>query len=298
MTRKARLFALAVGGAFLLAGAGYCLYVSATTTGLLPRETGLLSFILFLLSVLATWLLSHVYASLTNRELIEEKLNTIAVQSSEKILNLSVQIWRVEQFLATALEDVEAEIGGDEGAAKTLKDRVVGAGCLLRSLRSTNNTFLSDWKGIVSPGVKQEIESQVRAQADIINAYEEIDQARAEKLVAADDETKHRIDQVLRRIEEQKAQLPVAVAPDRFTSPFPAVATTQHPDTSTPEKADGYLELTVLRPVFTVTGSGKFIPNMGSKPVVYAELESSPPGSPGIQVRAGTGTNFDFNVHL
>ncbi|MDR7118644.1 PIN-like domain-containing protein [Caulobacter sp. BE254] len=60
----------------------------------------------------------------------------------------------------------------------------------------------------------------------------------------------------------------------------------------------GILEIELLRPVHMMTGSGAFDPHMDSVPEVNVEVISSPIGAPELQVRAATGTKYDFNVHM
>lgn len=298
MMKHIRLVALGFAGLMLLGGAGYSLYLTATLTEITARESALLSVLLFILSVLATWFFSHIYGLLVSRASLEEKIDTIAVQSSEKIMNLSTQLWRLEQFASSAVDDAHDEEDGAR-VALLLENRLFAISHLARSIRSSNNTFLSDWKGVVSPAVKQEIENQAKSQADIINAYAEIDEARAGRSALTDElAITPRIEAALKRIEEQKAQLPAAVTPDRPATVAPAVAAVQHSENATDRKAEGTIDLHVLRPVYTVTGSGRFIPELAQVMGIWVELISSPDPSIEIAVRAGSGTTFDFNVHL
>lgn len=78
----------------------------------------------------------------------------------------------------------------------------------------------------------------------------------------------------------------------------PAVAAEQTAETATSSLQVGQLKMRLLRPVYTATGSGRLDPTMDEAPKVWVDLLSRPDGAPPIRVRAGTGTTFDFNVHL
>lgn len=60
----------------------------------------------------------------------------------------------------------------------------------------------------------------------------------------------------------------------------------------------GTLSLDLRRAVKSFTVSGHFTPNLKSSPTLKTRLQSAPPGMPHFKIGAGTGTNFDFNVHI
>ncbi|OAZ75688.1 hypothetical protein SRCM100623_00361 [Acetobacter pasteurianus] len=60
----------------------------------------------------------------------------------------------------------------------------------------------------------------------------------------------------------------------------------------------GVLSINLSRKLVLMTGSGSFEPEMNSVPHVKVVLLSKPEGCPPVHVAAGTGTNFDFNVHI
>ena len=61
---------------------------------------------------------------------------------------------------------------------------------------------------------------------------------------------------------------------------------------------EGILVLNLKRPVKTLTGRGQFDPPMYNSPVISVKLTSSPAKSRKYKLRAGTGTNCDFNLHV
>lgn len=60
----------------------------------------------------------------------------------------------------------------------------------------------------------------------------------------------------------------------------------------------GELIVRLRRPVRNFTGSGHFNPVMYTAPALHVELISAPNELPSCTVGAGTGTNFDFNIHV
>ena len=67
---------------------------------------------------------------------------------------------------------------------------------------------------------------------------------------------------------------------------------------ATPDENRGTLEIELLREVRNVTASGRLDPRMSGVPEVAATVTSAPSGCPRLDVHGGTGTVFDFNVHL
>lgn len=64
------------------------------------------------------------------------------------------------------------------------------------------------------------------------------------------------------------------------------------------EHNTGELIVRLRRPVRNFTGSGHFTPVMDGSPEVSVELVSAPSELPSCSIGAGTGTNYDFNIHI
>jgi len=67
---------------------------------------------------------------------------------------------------------------------------------------------------------------------------------------------------------------------------------------STGDYHNGELTVRLRRPVKNFTGSGHFDPVMDGAPEVSATLISAPSELPNFSIGAGTGTNYDFNIHI
>jgi len=72
----------------------------------------------------------------------------------------------------------------------------------------------------------------------------------------------------------------------------------QRVQTNTESKHEGVLILNLRRPVRNLTGSGHFDPYMHDIPSLTAVLIDAPSDLPQTKIGAGTGTNYDFNLHL
>ncbi|MBS4050815.1 MAG: hypothetical protein KGZ69_06390 [Methylomonas sp.] len=61
---------------------------------------------------------------------------------------------------------------------------------------------------------------------------------------------------------------------------------------------EGILVVNLQRPVKNLTGSGYFEPYMHNAPAMTVTLTSAPDELGQYKLRAGTGTNYDFNLHI
>ena len=280
-----------------LTGAGYCVYQLVSEPNLTQRESGLIGFLIAILTFGGSWLIAHVYAVTSSKETGEKMIDTIALQSSEKIVNLSTQLWRLERFFQETIADASMETD-PERSVLVFGNRVHSGLHTIRGLRAENNTFLSDWKGVVSAGVREEIATQVGAMSDIIEGYQEIDEART-SIDGEDPQNEQRLERAYEMIDRGKKILPATLRGQvGGSAPLPGVATGQTITAATERIQEGTLELRILRPLFSVTGSGKLKPPMATPPRIKVKLRQKPPGTGDIRISVGAGTTFDFNVHL
>jgi hypothetical protein len=262
------------------------------------RENSFLTVIITILTTIASWIMSHHFASLTTADLeakTQEKIDTVASQSSEKILNLSKQLFEIQLFLEEAV-DIARDQDNVMAANATFAHRSESAAKMLYLLRSSNDTFTSDWIGVVSTDVAKRIDELKKAQSDIFRGMESVRQESRPELAPQHDAGAG-LYRELTRLSEDAARLPDAIRPDIR---IPAATVSQHITTSSQRHQEGILAITVLRPVFTVTGSGKLSPEMPTVPRMVARVQSTPEGQtiPEFGVHSGTGTRHDFHVHM
>ncbi|WP_140162494.1 PIN-like domain-containing protein [Billgrantia desiderata] len=72
----------------------------------------------------------------------------------------------------------------------------------------------------------------------------------------------------------------------------------QNIELSTENHNAGQIVLRLRRPVANFTGSGHFDPVLECAPDVSVDLVSAPANTPPCIVKSGTGTNYDFNIHV
>lgn len=159
-------------------------------TELSNRETTLLGTVLTLLSVAIGWGVSHYYATQDKRAAIEEirefeqrNLRTYALKAAEKVTNLSKELNRLSGYLQEELQYTGYRNSEEELFAK--EERIESAIHMLGSLRSINDTSLSDWQGVIGEELEQQRESEkeqaeaLRELSDRLTALEHAPASRA-----------------------------------------------------------------------------------------------------------------------
>lgn len=149
-------------------------------------EISLSTVLLTLLSIVATWVVAHVYAKYQRRNEIEElnnihekSLRTYALKAAEKVTNLSRELDRLSDYLS---QYIEGEDEDDlEIVLRVRDERVLGAVHIVRMLRSVNDGALSDWEGVIGEELSQkrdeeEAKEEEREQQakEIIDAVEQL----------------------------------------------------------------------------------------------------------------------------
>ena len=284
-----------------LAGSGYLIWMAGNRAVPSSREAFLLNLLLFILSSTLAGILGLVYAKIS----ASERADTIAKSSTEKMVHLSLQLQRLVFFLRDTQSIAEQELTIDAPAAlHAYRHRIESAATMAASLAASNEAFRNDWLGIASVGARRAIEEKyqdLREYLQDAETYEKL-QEQSEAATGTDDQGKlaERLEKLEQKMMQATKKLPMQAIPFRAVSNVRAVATTQETTVTTPDTQTGRLRISVLRPVFLATGSGRLTPNMPSKPWVKARLVSCPEGlNPwSVICSAGAGTTFDFSVHL
>lgn len=153
--------------------AGILLCISIITfSELSSRESGILSLLLTILSVIASWLLAKLYGESQHRQAIEEvkemhndKIRTFALKAAEKVNNLSEQINRLSIFLEEELSSDAHECDRDSLRAK--EERIESAIHILSMLKSVNDTSLSDWHGVIDEEIVGQREAREEREEEL-----------------------------------------------------------------------------------------------------------------------------------
>ena len=262
-----------------------------------PRENAFLTIIVTILTTVVSWIMSQQSASQSHKELeakTQEKIDTVAYQSSEKILNLSKQLFEIQRFIDETI-DVADECESVIATNFTYRHRSDATAKMCSLLRSSNDTFTSDWIGVVSNEIAKRIEDQKRAQSEIFRGLESVRQGTKEE--ASGSENAEGLVRELNRLSNEASSLPESIRPDIR---IPAVSVAQEITLASETIQTGFLTLTVMRPLYKTLGTGRLSPLMSAPPHMSVRLESSPAGVelPPIGIHSATGTRHDFHVHV
>ena len=154
-----------------VAGIAWCFY-SITQKDLTSREYGFLSFILTILSILATWLVSHFYSEFQRNRAVQEvqdlsqaNLLTYARKAAEKVNNLSNELNRLALYLRQELDDQDYE--SPQEALRSREERLESAVYMIAALKSVNDTALSDWRGVIGDELEEQQEERLEREKEL-----------------------------------------------------------------------------------------------------------------------------------
>lgn len=165
-----KIFLTSVIVLFVVGVIGILIYLS--TGELTTRETGLLSTILTILSVIAAWVVSHYYSTSSHRQAIEEvktthqeNLQTYALKAAEKVTNLSNQLNKLSIYLEEEIENTEYETV--EESLRSREERLHSAIHMIGMLKSINDTSLSDWQGVIGEQLEEQREEREEKEEEL-----------------------------------------------------------------------------------------------------------------------------------
>jgi hypothetical protein len=151
---------------FLCFGVGVvvCIYIISQGK-MTDREAAMLGLLVTILSVLASWIITEMYSTAQYREAIQEvreehrnNLRTYALKAAEKVNNLSNELNKLSIYLEEELNYTDYRSPDEELLAK--EERIESAIHLVRTLKSVNDTGLSDWEGVIGEELDQRREEQ------------------------------------------------------------------------------------------------------------------------------------------
>lgn len=163
------------------AGVGVCIYFIGAGN-LTPHESALLGVMLTILAILATWVITDIYTKSQYKKAIEEvqqahqaNLRTYALKAAEKVNNLSNQLTRLAAYLQGAFEYDDTTDMRDTFLAN--QQRIESAIHIIGTLKSVNDTALSDWQGVIGDELdKQRVQQAEKEQelAELVDRLEEL----------------------------------------------------------------------------------------------------------------------------
>jgi hypothetical protein len=258
---------------FALAGVAYAMVALHGTPP--PKDPGAISVILSLASLLFSWIVADYYANYQNERENRRLIDGVGERSSEKILNQSKQLWDVEEWAKS-----HAEEASDEQAETLLAIRA-----MIKIIRSSNNTYLGDWKSVLSKSVSDKMQEQIEAQDKKFKSIEQPFDVTGNAALAQN---------------QEGDSLPSYLTPQ---APLDLSKLTtlleQTRKTNTEQKSQGTIRVRLNRQSYKFNFTGKLYPQLTKVPEdLRARMISGPPGAPSrIAVHAATGTTFDFHIH-
>ena len=183
---------------------------------LTARENGLLSIVLTGLSVLASWAVTEMYSASQYKEALEEvqeqhrsNLRTYALKAAEKVNNLSSELSRLAVYLQQELDYTEYRNAEEELTAK--EERLESAIHLINTLKSVNDTALSDWQGVIGDELEEQREEKSEREERLMATLAEMEHFLIPEVSALKE---HRIsaEDVQRQLELMRREIRLAVS--------------------------------------------------------------------------------------
>jgi predicted RNA-binding Zn-ribbon protein involved in translation (DUF1610 family) len=157
--------------AILVGIVGYCFYF-ISSQDLTAREGSLISVILTIFSALATWIVTHLYSQYQHKKAIQDvqefhrnNLRTYARKAAEKVNNLSNELGRLSVYLADELE--RSDVDDPNNALLSREERMTSAIHIVDTLKSVNDTSLSDWEGVIDDLLDQQREEKEEKEEEL-----------------------------------------------------------------------------------------------------------------------------------
>jgi hypothetical protein len=189
---------------------GIIIYIS--NQELTVHESTLLSVLLTILSIIVSWVLASHFAKSTQKQAIDEvkteyqnNLRTYALNAAEKVNNLSNELTKLALYLRSNLDN---EDDSDEFAIYSKIERIESAIHIVNTLKSVNDTSLSDWKGVIGDELEEREEEREEREERLLELTEKI-----ESIVHNQSENKVKPSSELSQIKEQLEKLSKTISP-------------------------------------------------------------------------------------
>ena len=138
------------------------------------------------MSILAGGIITHAYAQNSKEkdiaelaDLHQKNLRTYALKAAEKVNNLSKELSRLSSYLEDELDETDYRSTEEELLAK--EERIESAIHMLATLKSVNDTSLSDWQGVIGEEIyEQRVEEAQRTEElqDLVERFSSLEIAQ------------------------------------------------------------------------------------------------------------------------
>lgn len=211
--------------AFVL-GVIACLYLISQGK-LTDRESAMLGILVTILSVLASWIITEMYGTSQYKAAINEvrdehrnNLRIYALKAAEKVNNLSNELNKLSIYLEEELNHTDYRSSDEELLAK--EERIESAIHLIRTLKSVNDTGLSDWEGVIGDELDQRREEQEEKEEEVkalIRRVESLVEDQRQDFVGTQKDTKsvrNELENIKRELRLATFQLSDTTIPKRL----------------------------------------------------------------------------------
>lgn len=185
--------------------------VIVSTNDLTTTESTLLGVLLTLSSVIASWMASSYFSQISHKQAIDEvrteyqnNLRTYALNAAEKVDNLSNELLKLSLYLKSELDN---EDESDDNAYISKVERIQSAIHIVNTLKSVNDTSLSDWKGVIGEELEEREEEKEERQERLYELTEKIESilsqstnSKANNKSSELDAIKNQLDQISKSI--------------------------------------------------------------------------------------------------
>jgi len=186
--------------------------INISNKDLTINESTLLSVLLTILSIIVSWILASYFAKNSQKQAIDEvkteyqnNLRTYALNAAEKVNNLSNELTKLALYLKSNLEN---EDDSDEFALYSKIERIESAIHIVNTLKSVNDTSLSDWKGVIGEELEEREEEREEREERLLELTEKI-----ESIVNSQSENRIKPSNELSQIKAQLDHLSKTISP-------------------------------------------------------------------------------------
>jgi hypothetical protein len=138
------------------------------------KEAGLLSIVLTIISIFVAWGITHYYSEISHKQIIQDvkeehqkNLRMYGIKAAEKVNNLSKELIKLAIYLQRELDCNDYE--GIPQMLLAREERIESAIHLINTLKSVNDTSLSDWEGVIGEELNRQREEKVEQVEEINN---------------------------------------------------------------------------------------------------------------------------------
>jgi len=164
---------------FFLVASIVIVLVVISMNDLTTNESTLLGVLLTVLSFIASWIVSDFFARKSLRDSIDEvkneyqnNLRTYALNAAEKVNNLSNELSKLASYLKSELDKDDSS---DEYALYSKIERIESSIHIINTLKSVNDTSLSDWKGVIGDELEVREEEKEEREERLLQITENIE---------------------------------------------------------------------------------------------------------------------------